>query len=213
MQMKSLVSSVVAALALGMVSVSASAAGNLLTNGDFENNGVTVADQGYATVNAGQSAVTGWTVGGNSVDLVKGSYGFIDNISVDLAGTPGHGTLSQGFMAQVGYTYLLSFDHFVNHSGTDLTVTFGDLPAQIFAPPAAIQRATLLSWTPTLAWVNANGGNAKVTFASAVNGGDSGPTIDNVSVTMTAAVPEPQTMFMLLAGLGALGFLSRRRKA
>ncbi len=42
------------------------------------------------------------------------------------------------------------------------------------------------------------------------------PTIDNVSVqsiTAVTAVPEPETYAMLLAGLGAIGFMSRRRKA
>ncbi len=42
------------------------------------------------------------------------------------------------------------------------------------------------------------------------------PTIDNVSVTsITAvtAVPEPESYAMLLAGLGAIGFMSRRRQA
>jgi hypothetical protein len=41
------------------------------------------------------------------------------------------------------------------------------------------------------------------------------PWVDNVSVTSTlvTAVPEPETYAMLLAGLGAIGFMSRRRKA
>ena len=42
------------------------------------------------------------------------------------------------------------------------------------------------------------------------------PWVDNVSVlsnTITTAVPEPETYAMLLAGLGAIGFMSRRRQA
>lgn len=35
-------------------------------------------------------------------------------------------------------------------------------------------------------------------------------TVDNV--TVAAVVPEPETYAMMLAGLGALGFMSRRRK-
>jgi PEP-CTERM motif len=38
-----------------------------------------------------------------------------------------------------------------------------------------------------------------------------GATFDNVSVTST--VPEPEAFAMLLAGLGAIGFMSRRRKS
>jgi hypothetical protein len=36
------------------------------------------------------------------------------------------------------------------------------------------------------------------------------PEVDNVSV---AAVPEPETYALMLAGLGALGFVARRRRA
>lgn len=44
-------------------------------------------------------------------------------------------------------------------------------------------------------------------------GGDHGLAIDNVSFSVTAAaVPEPGTYAMLLAGLGAVGFIARRRR-
>jgi hypothetical protein len=45
------------------------------------------------------------------------------------------------------------------------------------------------------------------------NGSDgySGAVLDNV--TLTAAVPEPETYAMLLGGLGLMGFMERRRKA
>lgn len=45
-------------------------------------------------------------------------------------------------------------------------------------------------------------------------GNDHGLAIDNVNVTFTAAaVPEPTTYALLLAGLGAVGFIARRRRA
>jgi len=43
-------------------------------------------------------------------------------------------------------------------------------------------------------------------------GNDHGLAIDNVSLSVTAAVPEPGTYAMLLAGLGAVGFVARRRR-
>lgn len=36
--------------------------------------------------------------------------------------------------------------------------------------------------------------------------------IDNVSLSVTAAVPEPSSYALLLAGLGAVGFIARRRR-
>jgi len=43
-------------------------------------------------------------------------------------------------------------------------------------------------------------------------GADHGLAIDNVSLSVTAAVPEPSTYGLLLAGLGAVGFMARRRR-
>ena len=46
----------------------------------------------------------GWSVTG-SVDLIRNAYGAINNVSVDLAGTPGGpGALTQSFAAMAGYT-------------------------------------------------------------------------------------------------------------
>jgi hypothetical protein len=37
-------------------------------------------------------------------------------------------------------------------------------------------------------------------------------TIDNFNAVAVTAVPEPETYAMLIAGLGFLGFMARRRK-
>jgi hypothetical protein len=44
-------------------------------------------------------------------------------------------------------------------------------------------------------------------------GNDHGLAIDNLSIQTVSAVPEPGTYAMLLAGLGCVGFIARRRKA
>ena len=38
------------------------------------------------------------------------------------------------------------------------------------------------------------------------------PTVNNLTMGVAAAVPEPQTFAMLLAGLGFVGFMARRRR-
>jgi hypothetical protein len=57
-------------------------------------------------------------------------------------------------------------------------------------------------------------GNNTLTFNSLAVG-DIGAHIDNVSVMQTsvAAIPEPETYAMFLAGLGLLGFAARRRQS
>lgn len=63
----------------------------------------------------------------------------------------------------------------------------------------------LTNWVPGstlwVRWVEVNDPNNDHSLA-----------IDNVSFSVTAAVPEPGTYAMLLAGLGAVGFIARRRR-
>lgn len=58
-------------------------------------------------------------------------------------------------------------------------------------------------------------GNHVLTFdyaGSAQGLGDEGWGLNNITVEGVSAVPEPETYAMLLAGLGMIGFMARRRK-
>jgi len=92
-------------------------------------------------------------------------------------------------------------------------VSFGGVAGNFYSTAAASN--TLYS-SNTLSFTAATTGLATLSFASAAKAGTpldkfSGAVIDNVSV-MTA-VPEPETYAMLLAGLGLMGFLRRRKAA
>jgi choice-of-anchor C domain-containing protein len=193
------------AIALASMAVGSHAAGNLLINGDFELNLGDVASGGYTVVNAGSTMITGWTVGEQSVDLIRDAYGSITSVSIDLDGTPGPGSLSQSFNQVLGQTYTLVWDYFRNPPGSNLGVKFGDL-----GPVTYTNVSTLTSYvTESLTYVAASTGLTSVTFTS--SGGSGGPTIDNVSVT---AVPEPEGIVLAIAGLGLLGaFRARRNRA
>lgn len=65
----------------------------------------------------------------------------------------------------------------------------------------------------SLSFTNLGAGNYTLTFtAPSLAGNLTGVKIDDVTILATA-VPEPETYAMMIAGLGALGWMSRRRKA
>ena len=99
-----------------------------------------------------------------------------------------------------GWTYTLTWDYFKNGNGTPLDVVLGGL-AQTFAAPAVITSG-LMTWTPTT--------DTPFSVSFAGGAGVQGPTLDNV--TLTAAIPEPETYALMLAGLGVIGYVARRRR-
>lgn len=210
------IATIAAVLALFVAGTASASPVNLITNGDFESvaPGSTFGS-GFQVVNNGSSAITGWTVGATSVDLVRNAYNAIDGYSIDMLGTPGPGYLSQSFNVLAGQTYNLSFDMARNSgaaAGQGVSVNFGGVTGSFYSTAAASN--TLYS--NTLSFTAATTGLATLSFASAAKVGTpfdnySGAVIDNVSV-MTA-VPEPETYAMLLAGLGLMGFLRRRKAA
>jgi choice-of-anchor C domain-containing protein len=173
---------------------------NLIKNGDFEMDDPDVSSGGYTKVAAGQNTINFWTVGGTSVDLIEDRFGHIDNVSVDLAGTPGPGSISQSFSVVAGQTYELVFDYFRNPPGTSLTVGFGSLDPITLGVAASIVRNQSYRWTAT------SNGQASVSFRS--GGGNWGPTIDNVRVH---AVPAPHSL--ALAGLALAGLVAVSRRS
>lgn len=195
-----------AAFAAILIAGAAQANTNLIQNGDFESTAFG-SFTGYNIANASSSAIGNWTVGGTSVDVIRGAYGAINGNSIDMLGTPGPGSLSQGFATVAGHNYLVSFDLSANGVGGDskaLTVNVGAAPAYNYVGNMNNHVTESFSYHATTT------GLTQLTFTSAASG-YSGAVIDNVSVT--AAVPEPETYAMLLAGLGMVGFIARRKAA
>jgi hypothetical protein len=154
--------------------------------------------------------VNGWTVGDGTVDLVgTGFFNFYPGNGnyVDLDGsTSNAGVLSRSLTLTGGTTYTASFSLGGSTRGDSnlVDVGFGTSLASftlLSSDPLATQS---LSFTPL------SSGSYSLSFANF--GGDNlGAILDNVVVS-TPAIPEPETYALMLAGLGAVGYASRRRK-
>jgi len=193
------------ALVAAMLSAGyAQASTELVVNGNFESF-TGGAFTGYETVGNGQTTITGWNVSDTSVDLINnGQYGAINGTSIDMLGTPGPGAISQTLNTVAGKSYTLSFD--LSRNPGDSSALFVSLNGG-----NATEYTGTTTATPYSMNFIATSNSTVLKFESAATVAYSGAVIDNVSVM--AAVPEPETYGMLLAGLGLIGFMARRRKA
>jgi choice-of-anchor C domain-containing protein len=194
---------------------------SLFANGSFElgpNPGT------FATLNGGDTSITGWTVGGgpNSIDYI-GSYWVASNgdRSLDLNGLV-PGSISQSFDVISGQAYKVTFDMAGNPAGGPEVKTLTSAAnATVYVPPGFDVSNTDLQhmgWISHSFTFTASGNSETLTFASTTSGPSGngtfpfafGPALDNVSVT---AVPEPATWAMMILGFFGIGFVAYRRKS
>lgn len=192
---------ILASLVFLSASISSVQAANVFTE-DFEGYG---AVSGFQVVNAGPlGSLSAWTVAG-SVDVVNGNYGAILANSIDLNGD-NPGSITRSFATIAGATYTLDYQYNSNGPAAPFAITFGTTSSSnLVGSPMG----TVLS-APTLSFVG-DGSTQTVSF-SAIGGQNQGAVIDNVVVNVTP-VPEATETAMLLAGLGVIGFMVRRRNA
>lgn len=159
------------------------------------------------------SFANGWTVSDGTVDIIgpTGGWDLIPGHGyyIDLDGSTGKaGLFANSIAVTAGQSYTLSFSLAGNQrasygtGGDSVTVNFG-------TSSQVISRAETDGFqTFSLSYTALADGNAAFSFRNA--GGDNiGALLDNVVVT---SVPEPTTYAMLLAGLGLMGAVARRRR-
>jgi hypothetical protein len=195
-----------AVLALGLCGVPLSA-GNIVVNGSFEL--PQISGNFYQTILAGDPTITGWTVGGQSVDIVQGAgWSQLGTQGIDMVGTPFAGTLSQTLPTSAGFNYLVSF--WVSSNGAaksqSLTVQWNGSDLATVDSPAQN------TWTQFEYNVLGAGSDTLSFIGSDIPGSpQAGALLDNVSVQET---PEPASMGLIGAGLVILaGFIKRRSRA
>lgn len=149
----------------------------------------------------------GWVVTGGTVDLI-GDPGFFDFLPgngryVDLDGSTNQaGEFHKDLSLTGGQEYKLFFDLAGSQRGSDehVHVNFGSAADDYTVNSGDGFSTRTISFTPSTT------GTYSLIFQN-LGGDNVGALLDNVSV-----VPEPETYAMLLAGLGLLGFMARRRK-
>ena len=195
-----------------ILGVTSAHADNLIVNGSFEN-GTFYGGIGtsYNAVSAGGTVVTGWVAGTNGFDwhqAVEFYPAYDGRRMVDLTRGSLDGAISQTFSTVEGTDYALSFAvtaPALYFNSATLVVNVGSASKSYLVPRSSESN---LSWTVETFNFKADSSSTTLTFSGPSANGYWGPVIDSVSVT---AVPEPETYAMMLAGLGFLGVIGRRK--
>jgi choice-of-anchor C domain-containing protein len=194
-----------ALLWFGLVSVASPALAqtNLVVNGDFAAGPQVSAQNGYATVDRGQSSLTGWTVSGQSVDYVTSSWvppaGLV--ASIDLDGTPPNypeGNQAQGMISQtiptvVGAEYTAQFLLSGNPTcGKPLKKTLAIIGRHmhVYDYNSAVEQnsPTNMKWMPRTFSFTAYSDQTTLVFASETPG-VCGPAVAGISVALSQSQP------------------------
>lgn len=211
-------------VALLAATATTGARANLLKDGGFETPVIGTATFLDIVVGA-EPAGFDWTVTTNGVDIIsQGVLGqtaalFEGGQALDLVGVGNTGGLAQSFASSVGQHYTLSLAYSNNpFSGTSASAHVAISDGALALWSADITHAGALPanlfWNRLTADFVGNGHLLTLSFLNTMGGNNGGIYLDAVSVDL-AAVPEPQTLPLLVIGIAGVagGVVRQRRQA
>ncbi|MEK7438681.1 MAG: choice-of-anchor C family protein [Pseudomonadota bacterium] len=165
---------------------------NLIVNGSFEQPGPGVIT---SAVPGGSTAITGWTVTGDSVDYISSGLWqpAEGTFSLDLDGDA-QGGVQQSFTTAAGVQYTVTFEHAANlaFSGTNHLKVTSPAGSTDYAFNTAGHTNANMGWAPESFSFTATGSTSTLMFASSTAGA-SGPTLDNVKVVSNTIATNEDT--------------------
>ncbi len=196
----------IVAVAALLIAAGGAQASALVTNGSFENPGVSSWGN--------QSSILGWTGGAYGIEIqpngtVSGVSAFDGNQYVELD-TTANSSMWQDLSTTASNTYTLSFAYMPRPDNAG-----GSLSNQIEVFWGGSKLGTFTGKSKLGPWLEVEfanlsafaGPSTRLEFRAAGISDSYGGFIDGVVVT---AVPEPESYALLLAGLGLIGVVARR---
>lgn len=190
------------AATLAFAALGANAA-NLVTNGSFEAN--VQANRTWAIY----PNLTGWT-GMSNIELRNNVAGTAqDGVNFVELDTTRNMSMKQTITGTGLFQLSFWYSARPHRAAGDNTLgfSFGSLSGTVLGTTAGTNANV---WQHYTGLVNLSGPTDLI-FSALGRSNSYGGSLDNVSVT--SAVPEPETYALLLAGLGLVGAIARRRKA